>query len=755
LDSEAVYITKKILFAVLVMFSIAIFCANNLYATNDTQTINGTNLTNENVTTETSISSDLQSTLNSNETTENKSTNTVNSTTTSSLAAGDASGSEIHGVWLTANETLKLNSTDIDNLIKTGITDIFVKTNRISDPTYESVLSKILGLVNGRINIHAWITCFKDAEGNWVDPQGKYSYQVSIPYTEAVTSSYLQRYKGYYYKAYKAKVKHRYKVGKRWRYYYTYVTKYKRVYGWTYRTVYYTHYVTKYRTETRYDYDNTFKIQLISFINNIASNYNVTGIHLDYIRYSGSGDNAAYKNTGGTEAITSFVQKVRETVDAINNQNITGKSHIQLSAAVMPEGSENAKYYGQDYNQLSQYLDFIVPMIYKGNYNAGTAWIATTTKYIVNNSNGKPVIVGLLSYVSDDNVTPLSATELQKDINAALSNGASGYALFRYGLISSDFNSPHVNSSEYQLTFTLNEIKNAATRVKAFIETNHRLPEYVEISGMSITMPQFLEMLTTSVLQINNGKSTPISFENIDNPVNSTIKDTIYGNIELSEYMVMAERISSSINSNNTAPDYETSSLGNIGYKSLVYIYSKIMSFYDENSRLPSYVTVDSYITNPDAMPSELQQYLQETSNCQVSNSAIQSLAASIISGATSTYDRAVRIFNWVRDNIGYSFYYNTKYGAAGTLNARTGNCVDTTHILIALERAAGIPAKYMHGTCTFSSGSVYGHVWAQIWVNGQWYNADGTSSRNTFGVINNWNTNTVAMKGSYASLPF
>ena len=60
-----------------------------------------------------------------------------------------------------------------------------------------------------------------------------------------------------------------------------------------------------------------------------------------------------------------------------------------------------------------------------------------------------------------------------------------------------------------------------------------------------------------------------------------------------------------------------------------------------------------------------------------------------------------------------------------------------------------------MHGTCTFSSGGVYGHVWAQVWVNGQWYSADGTGDRNTFGVITNWNTNTAILKGSYASLPF
>ena len=156
-----------------------------------------------------------------------------------------------------------------------------------------------------------------------------------------------------------------------------------------------------------------------------------------------------------------------------------------------------------------------------------------------------------------------------------------------------------------------------------------------------------------------------------------------------------------------------------------------------------------------EAKASSVPNYVQTTTNCQVTNSKIQALAASITSGKTSAYDKAVAIFNWVRDKLGYSFYYNTKYGAIGTLARMTGNCCDTAHLLIALERAAGIPARYVHGYCKFSSGNWYGHVWAQIYIDGKWYNADATSYRNTFGVIKNWNTKTAKIYGTYASLPF
>ena len=165
--------------------------------------------------------------------------------------------------------------------------------------------------------------------------------------------------------------------------------------------------------------------------------------------------------------------------------------------------------------------------------------------------------------------------------------------------------------------------------------------------------------------------------------------------------------------------------------------------------------STDHIAAGGESKTSTVPQYVQSTKNCQVTNSQIKSLAASITNGKNSTYDKAVAIFNWVRDNLGYSFYYNTRYGATGTLAKMTGNCCDTAHLLVALERAAGIPARYVHGYCKFSSGKWYGHVWAQVYVNGKWYNADATSYKNTFGVIKNWNTKKAKIYGTYASLSF
>ncbi len=150
-----------------------------------------------------------------------------------------------------------------------------------------------------------------------------------------------------------------------------------------------------------------------------------------------------------------------------------------------------------------------------------------------------------------------------------------------------------------------------------------------------------------------------------------------------------------------------------------------------------------------------LNQCLKQTANAQSKNSTIKALAKKITKGATSKYAKAVKIFNWVRDNIGYSFYYNTKYGAVKTLKKRSGNCVDTSHLLVALLRASGIPARYVHVKAKFPDGEYYGHVFVQAYVRGKWYNADASSIMNSFGVIRKWDKGTAKIKGVYASLPF
>lgn len=148
----------------------------------------------------------------------------------------------------------------------------------------------------------------------------------------------------------------------------------------------------------------------------------VYGVHLDYLRYPGN----AYKTDGATEAVNQFAMKVRE---AIGNKF--------LSCAIMPE-SENEYYYGQDAGALGRICDVVIPMQYKGNYGAGSSWLASTTKMF---SQMASIWSGLQSYRSDDDPSVLTESELQNDISTCIGNGAKGAILFRYGL-SPDVNFP-------------------------------------------------------------------------------------------------------------------------------------------------------------------------------------------------------------------------------------------------------------------------------------------------------------------------
>ena len=276
-------------------------------------------------------------------------------------------------------------------------------------------------------------------------------------------------------------------------------------------------------------------------------------------------------------------------------------------------------------------------------------------------------------------------------------------------------------------------------------------------------MSQYLTLLTCGVINLGNGNTGSVTYTTVNNPSNPT-QTLESGNIVKSEYMTLAVNVKNFVDSYGRLPNYVSSSLGKFRYESVIYMFSKIVIFYGTNNRLPNYVSVtpwtgtstsSSSSSSSSSTSSELlSEYLQATLNCQSDSSTIIALANSITSGKTTDYAKAQAIFNWVRDNLTYSFYYNSVKGALGALSDKTANCCDTSNLVVALARAAGIPARYQHGYCHFSSGW-YGHVWAQLYVDGNWYYADAISDYNTFGAINNWDLSTVTLYNTYTELPF
>ena len=169
----------------------------------------------------------------------------------------------------------------------------------------------------------------------------------------------------------------------------------------------------------------------INLVLQFAKIKGIGGINLDYLRYP-----ANYGSTKKIAAVNEFTRQLSIKVKKVNPK-------ISLSASVMPEINSysskmtyNEYYYGQDITTLAEYLDVIVPMVYKGNYGKNSAWIKSTTAAFVKAVDGKAEVwTGLQSYVSDSNTKRLSVAELTYDCQKALDGGADGIAFFRWGLL--------------------------------------------------------------------------------------------------------------------------------------------------------------------------------------------------------------------------------------------------------------------------------------------------------------------------------
>ena len=304
---------------------------------------------------------------------------------------------------------------------------------------------------------------------------------------------------------------------------------------------------------------------------------------------------------------------------------------------------------------------------------------------------------------------------------------------------------------------TIKQLISASKTVRDYIETNHKLPSNVKINGVSYAIQDYLYLASKAIVNLKSGNTETIYSKNVEAP-SSPSSTYSYGN--LNDYLSVAKSIVKTADSKSKMPDSVSSKIGTIGYKPLVYAFARVVAFYGENDVMPSYVTIKSISGTTKSINSkntidDLSAYLESSKNCQVNNSQIKKIVTKLTKGLETDTEKATAIFNYVRDTISYSFYYDTKHGAVGTLNAKSGNCVDHAHLLVAMYRTAGLAARYVHGTCTFSSGSTYGHVWAQVLIGNTWTVSDATSTRNSLGKVVNWNTNSYTLHGYYSGISF
>lgn len=145
---------------------------------------------------------------------------------------------------------------------------------------------------------------------------------------------------------------------------------------------------------------------------------------------------------------------------------------------------------------------------------------------------------------------------------------------------------------------TTDQVVNASGVVKSYVETNHALPSTVNVSGNQVNMQQFLELSATAVTNINNKSNATIAIKNYGNAT-APSENITSRNITKTEYLDIANRVKSYMDSNGRAPNYATqASTGDtISFESMVYMYSKILNYYKTNNVLPNYVSVNAWST--------------------------------------------------------------------------------------------------------------------------------------------------------------
>lgn len=300
--------------------------------------------------------------------------------------------------------------------------------------------------------------------------------------------------------------------------------------------------------------------------------------------------------------------------------------------------------------------------------------------------------------------------------------------------------------SRFSTSYTLSQYTDLAKRTKNYVYNYHKILPYISSTHGNLDYYNMIYMFSKIARYYEINGKMPASISLVSQiPSTARIMSSSYVDSRIKSLTAQLKSTKKSV-SKLAAIIKITKNTSTL--KKLQIQFKSLQSKYDSiNSLLSSYKSLKKsawYVPS-----SSLRNFLKTTKYCQVTNANIVYLATNL-RGITA-YETGNNIFKWVRDNLDYSFYYRTKYGAANALKYRLGNCVDQAHLIVALARTSGLPARYVRGTCKFIvSGHTYSHVWAQIWIRGKgWVTADSTNYRNSFGVIRSWDPKKSKISGT------
>lgn len=215
-------------------------------------------------------------------------------------------------------------------------------------------------------------------------------------------------------------------------------------------------------------------------IREVIENYDVDGIHLDYIRYghavycfcpdhvqkatalginvdrvrevmfetfyaSNANPNRFFEayESGDADVVAWVNMRQAEIRDAAAGMRAAAKlakPDVIFSASLMPEGafpetnSFAMCHYGQSYEDAGELYDFVCPMAYHLDYGKTPAWVGDVARGAAKLvGDDVPVYIGVQAYGEK-----ADRDAVQKAIEAGLGAGAEGVALFRFGTMNEE-----------------------------------------------------------------------------------------------------------------------------------------------------------------------------------------------------------------------------------------------------------------------------------------------------------------------------
>ncbi|MBI2664927.1 transglutaminase domain-containing protein [Candidatus Woesearchaeota archaeon] len=125
-------------------------------------------------------------------------------------------------------------------------------------------------------------------------------------------------------------------------------------------------------------------------------------------------------------------------------------------------------------------------------------------------------------------------------------------------------------------------------------------------------------------------------------------------------------------------------------------------------------------------LPSDIAQYTLPTENIDSDNQGIELLASSLAAGEDDLFVVVFKLAEWSNTNINYNLSTLTAdvtKNASWVLQTRQGVCDEFTNLFIALNRALGIPARFVSGI-SYTDSELFQqrwgfHGWAEVYFPG------------------------------------